>query len=150
MGFCEKCGKEILDSAEFCMGCGVANNATANSNEYSDKNKTVAGLLQIFLGSYGIGRFYLGSIKIAVTQLVISLVGLVFYIISFVLLLTFSLSNSNSDILTDSQAMEMLGYSVMLLVSCLPLIGVGIWTFIDGLMLLCSKNMRDGKGKLLR
>ncbi|HRK47253.1 MAG TPA: TM2 domain-containing protein, partial [Nocardioides sp.] len=40
---------------------------------YSDKNKIVAGLLQIFL-PFGIGRFYIGDTKIGVIQLVVTLV----------------------------------------------------------------------------
>ncbi|CAI7974961.1 hypothetical protein BBK14_03515 [Parafrankia soli] len=36
---------------------------------YSDKQKIVAGLLQIFAGCFGVGRFYLGSTGIAVAQL---------------------------------------------------------------------------------
>ncbi len=36
---------------------------------YSDKSKIVAGLLQIFLGSLGIGRFYVGSVGVGVAQL---------------------------------------------------------------------------------
>jgi TM2 domain-containing membrane protein YozV len=39
----------------------------------SDKSKLVAGLLQIFLGTFGIGRFYLGYNGIAVAQLAVSL-----------------------------------------------------------------------------
>jgi TM2 domain-containing membrane protein YozV len=36
---------------------------------YSEKQKIVAGLLQIFLGTFGAGRFYLGYTGIAVAQL---------------------------------------------------------------------------------
>jgi TM2 domain-containing membrane protein YozV len=39
---------------------------------YSDKNKIVAGLLQIFL-PFGIGRFYIGDTKMGVIQLVVTL-----------------------------------------------------------------------------
>ena len=39
---------------------------------YSDKQKLVAGLLQIFLGGFGIGRFYLGDTKIGVWQIVVT------------------------------------------------------------------------------
>jgi len=39
----------------------------------SDKSKLVAGLLQIFLGTFGIGRFYLGYNGIAIAQLAVSL-----------------------------------------------------------------------------
>lgn len=36
---------------------------------YSDKSKIVAGLLQLFLGSFGVGRFYMGSVGIGIAQL---------------------------------------------------------------------------------
>ena len=40
----------------------------------SDKSKLTAGLLGIFLGSLGIGRFYLGYTTIGVLQLVVTIV----------------------------------------------------------------------------
>ncbi|MFB6552572.1 TM2 domain-containing protein [Streptomyces sp. NPDC056405] len=36
---------------------------------YSDKSKIVAGVLQLFLGGFGIGRFYTGSVGIGLAQL---------------------------------------------------------------------------------
>jgi TM2 domain-containing membrane protein YozV len=39
---------------------------------YSEKTKLVAGLLQIFLGGFGVGRFYLGDTKTAVWQIVVT------------------------------------------------------------------------------
>lgn len=36
---------------------------------YSDKSKIVAGLLQILLGSFGVGRFYVGNVGIGLAQL---------------------------------------------------------------------------------
>jgi TM2 domain-containing membrane protein YozV len=36
---------------------------------YSDKSKIVAGVLQLTLGSLGIGRFYIGSVGIGIAQL---------------------------------------------------------------------------------
>jgi TM2 domain-containing membrane protein YozV len=42
---------------------------------FSDKSRMVAGLLQIFVGSFGVGRFYTGHIGIAVAQLVITLIS---------------------------------------------------------------------------
>jgi TM2 domain-containing membrane protein YozV len=44
----------------------------------SDKSATTAGLLQLFLGVFGIGRFYIDSTQIAVAQLLLGLLGLVF------------------------------------------------------------------------
>jgi TM2 domain-containing membrane protein YozV len=39
----------------------------------SDKSKLVAGLLQLFLGGFGIGRFYLGYTNIGVIQIVVTI-----------------------------------------------------------------------------
>ncbi|MCQ4212157.1 TM2 domain-containing protein [Streptomyces longispororuber] len=36
---------------------------------YSDKSKIVAGVLQLFLGGLGIGRFYVGSVGVGIAQL---------------------------------------------------------------------------------
>lgn len=36
---------------------------------FSDKSKMVAGLLQLFLGTVGAGRFYTGHFGIAIAQL---------------------------------------------------------------------------------
>jgi hypothetical protein len=38
---------------------------------FSDKSKMIAGLLQIFLGSFGVGRFYTGHIGLGVAQLLL-------------------------------------------------------------------------------
>ena len=51
---------------------------------YSDKSKTVAGLLQIFLGGFGVGRFYLGKVGMAFAQLTLYLFSFVFLLLSFV------------------------------------------------------------------
>jgi TM2 domain-containing membrane protein YozV len=40
----------------------------------SDKSKLVAGLLGIFLGGFGAGRFYIGDTKTGILQLVVSIV----------------------------------------------------------------------------
>jgi TM2 domain-containing membrane protein YozV len=39
---------------------------------YSDKSKLVAGLLELFLGGFGAGRFYLGYNGIAVAQFLVT------------------------------------------------------------------------------
>lgn len=41
----------------------------------SDKSKVGAGLLQLFLGTLGIGRFYIGSSGVGAAQLILTLVG---------------------------------------------------------------------------
>ena len=44
----------------------------------SDKTSTTAGLLQLFLGVFGIGRFYIDSTPLAIAQLCVGLFGFVF------------------------------------------------------------------------
>lgn len=39
---------------------------------YSDKQKIVAGLLQLLLGGFGVGRFYTGHAGIAVAQIAVT------------------------------------------------------------------------------
>lgn len=47
----------------------------AQGRPLSDKSKLVAGLLGIFIGWLGVGRFYTGHIGLGVAQLVVSLVS---------------------------------------------------------------------------
>ncbi|KBZ57080.1 NINE protein [Mycobacterium colombiense] len=49
----------------------------------SDKSATTAGLLQLFLGLFGIGRFYIDSTQIAVAQLCLGLFGILFSLFCF-------------------------------------------------------------------
>lgn len=54
----------------------------------SDKSKVAAGLLQIFLGSLGVGRFYIGDNMIGGIQLALTVIGFItaIFLIGFVLL----------------------------------------------------------------
>lgn len=59
----------------------------------SDKSKVTAGLLQLFLGGFGAGRFYLGSNNIAIGQLVTWFVGfLLVFLYGIGLIVWFGLS----------------------------------------------------------
>jgi TM2 domain-containing membrane protein YozV len=44
----------------------------------SDKSAVTAGLLQLFFGVFGVGRFYIDSTQIAVAQLCLGLFGTIF------------------------------------------------------------------------
>lgn len=52
--FCRDCGQKISVSATTCPGCGAA-------QFVGGKGKVSAALLAIFLGTFGIHRFYLGQ-----------------------------------------------------------------------------------------
>ena len=93
--FCRECGKQISNNASICPGCGVrAGNGSkfcpgcASELEpfceicpkcgtkmiFPRKSKLAAGLLGIFLGGWGIHRFYLGYINIGIIQIVVTLI----------------------------------------------------------------------------
>lgn len=48
-----------------------------NGSETKVKSKMVAGLLAIFLGTFGVHNFYLGYTTKAIIQLVVTIVGIV-------------------------------------------------------------------------
>ena len=63
MVYCRGCGKEIHESATDCPFCGAKQGFSNRYSNKSEKNKIVAGLLALFLGGFGIHRFYLGKVK---------------------------------------------------------------------------------------
>lgn len=87
---CKKCGQELGEDVRVCPICkavqesrGVCEKAyrleeTMRDNSqlesgigtsYTPRSRVTAGLLQIFLGGFGIGRFYLGYTGVALGQL---------------------------------------------------------------------------------
>ncbi|MDP7706305.1 MULTISPECIES: TM2 domain-containing protein [unclassified Mycobacterium] len=83
----------------------------------SDKSATTAGLLQLFFGAFGVGRFYLESTQIAVIQLCLGLAGLVLTVLC--------------------------GIGIFILA------GVGIWGFVDAIMIFTG-SVTDSYGRKLR
>ena len=65
----------------------------------SDKSKLVAGLLQLFLGGLGIGRFYLGYTNIGVLQIVVTIltcgVGALWGLIDAILIMSGNVPDSD-------------------------------------------------------
>ena len=87
--FCKQCGKPIDDGQELCEECKLGGASqttqtaqTTNTNQNynaapnvssNPKSKIAAGLLGIFLGSFGVHNFYLGYTGKAIAQLLITL-----------------------------------------------------------------------------
>lgn len=71
INFCPNCGQSTQQGAQVCLNCGVALNAP-NYAVKGSKSKVAAGLLGIFLGSFGVHNFYLGYTGKAVAQLLIT------------------------------------------------------------------------------
>jgi TM2 domain-containing membrane protein YozV len=68
--YCPMCGDTTDSMSQICMKCGV------NLNAYGEqKSKLAAGLFGMFLGVFGVHRFYLGHIGIGVAQLLITVLS---------------------------------------------------------------------------
>lgn len=72
--YCQKCGTELKDDDGFCSNCGNSTNSTAQvvNTSNNPKSKIAAGLLGIFLGTFGVHNFYLGYTGKAVGQLLLT------------------------------------------------------------------------------
>lgn len=74
--YCSNCGKELNEGADVCLKCGafVRKENANSSNTY--KSRIAAGLLGIFLGTFGIHNFYLGNKQRGKTQLFLTVFSL--------------------------------------------------------------------------
>jgi hypothetical protein len=114
------------------------NPVRTNTLGHKLKSKMVSGLLAILLGN-GIYNFYLGYIGKAVVQLSITLLAYTIYlfdIIAFVIALSqWSGFGTGPEI-----------FSSAYIIGSIILIGVGIWQFIEGILIFIGVIARDGKG----
>jgi TM2 domain-containing membrane protein YozV/ribosomal protein S27AE len=82
---CPKCGVPPLMEKRFCPNCGIATQANQivcvkcgvslgkSATGMGGKNRIVAGVLGILLGTLGIHKFYLGYTKQGVIMLLVSI-----------------------------------------------------------------------------
>ena len=74
--FCPFCGAQTAPGAAVCLNCGAALVAPQpQAPAGQQKSKIAAGLLGIFLGTFGVHNFYLGYTGKAVAQLLISILS---------------------------------------------------------------------------
>lgn len=96
--FCPQCGTPVAPFAFACTRCGAA---LPKATFPGQKSKLAAGLLGIFLGGFGVHRFYLGYVGIGIAQIAVTIVtcgiGAIWGFIEGILILT------GSGITTDAQ-----------------------------------------------
>ena len=109
-------------------------NYSQNNSNPEMKSKLAGGLLGIFLGWVGVHNFYLGYTKKAIVQLCLTVGSVVLetvlYIVATVLALIY---------------IGFLIYPIAVLVGFIP-VGVGIWGFVEGIMILAGGIKTDAKG----
>ena len=98
--FCPSCGTKVPENVKFCPNCGGQIYPVSETAKAGKKDKLVAGLLAILLGTLGIHYFYLGKTTAGVLTIVISLVSCgiwpVVMLIQGILMLTMSEEDFNS------------------------------------------------------
>ena len=94
--FCQKCGAEIDNEAVICVKCGCAiAGKTIPGAQKEGKNWLVALLLSLFLGCWGIDRFYLGYTGLGILKLCTLGCCGIWWLIDVILIATNSLVDSD-------------------------------------------------------
>ncbi len=106
--FCQNCGAEINDKAVVCVKCGnaVVPAVSASPQKTQSNEWLTAVLLCLFLGCFGIHRFYTKNTGIAVVQLILGLLSCcvisgIWAFIDLILLLTGNYTTGDGRSLTQ-------------------------------------------------
>ncbi len=139
--FCPCCGiptKQPMQTV--CLNCGVDMTGFGNT---SPKSKIAAGVLGLFLGLFGAHNFYLGYTKKAVIQLLLTISAYILYFVGIIGAAISETSYYNSEAIVVFAVIAIIYF---LLAVC----GVGIWVFVESIMIFCGKIKKDGKGRMLK
>lgn len=88
--YCKNCGGEIPDGAQSCPTCGLSveqPQVVYNNYTYPSKSKWGAFFLCLFLGEFGIHRFYVGKIGTGLLYLFTGGLGGIGWFIDLILIL---------------------------------------------------------------
>lgn len=139
--------------------------------EITKKNRIVSGVLGVFLGALGIHNFYIGRNKRGLTQLLLTFLGVGLLVLSYIfmffgmLILAFR-GMHYYDPSTTLYGMENMGYGyqgtgffgffiimiifyILILISLILILGIALWGYIEGILILTGKIDKDGKGEAL-
>lgn len=97
MAYCSNCGQSVDDKAVICVTCGVALHPVCGSYDPTSKDWLMTLLLCLFLGVFGVHRFYTGHTLIGVLQLLTGGGCGIWALIDFVLIAADSYKDSNGN-----------------------------------------------------
>ena len=86
--YCPKCGHELLSVGDYCSQCGLPippDERLYDEPDASSRSRLIALLLCIFLGYFGVHRFYVGKIATGVLWLLTGGLFGIGYIVDIVL-----------------------------------------------------------------
>ena len=89
--FCPKCGHELLAIGDYCSQCGLPippDERLYDEPDASSRSRMVALMLCIFLGYFGVHRFYAGKIVTGVIWMVTGGLFGIGYIIDIIVIAT--------------------------------------------------------------
>ena len=98
--FCPKCGHELLAIGDYCSQCGLPippDERLYDDPDASSRSRMVALMLCIFLGYFGVHRFYVGTIVTGVIWMVTGGLFGVGYIIDIIVIATGNFTDNDGN-----------------------------------------------------
>lgn len=100
--FCSSCGAVIKKEAEICPKCGVRQKNAGLRGSETNTQWTTLLILSIFLGEFGIDRFYAGKIGTGILKLITGGGCGIWWLIDIIMIATGKFTDSNGNVITKN------------------------------------------------